>query len=100
MSKGDCYRAAANLIMDHTLPLPEDALMLAHGTVTSNEKLGPFGHAWVETEDYCFDFSNGKEVLMPVPEYYRRGGIVDVTYYTPQEARMKMLETRHYGPWN
>ena len=96
---GDCYEAAAKLLMEHR-DCP--GIALAHGTVTGQGAVAGirYGHAWVEIGDAVLDPSNGRLVVARKPAYYAAGEIAEpVARYTFAEAAREMLETGHYGPW-
>lgn len=103
MSEGDCYEAAALLMV--ALPSQaRDSARLCHGTVIGNAApvLGiPFGHAWVEIGDTVFDNSNGGQTVTRASVYYQRGTIdpATVTCYTWAQTAHALVSTEHYGPW-
>lgn len=100
MKFGDCYKAAADWIIDNRHGV------LCHGTAIGR---GPIegvahGHAWVETDDGAFviDPSNGREAFVPKPLYYNLG-LIDpdlVVRYPAREAIQMLLHHEHYGPWH
>ena len=96
---GDCYEAAAKMMMGDTIFRYSGRLV--HGNVTGQ---GPIkgirhGHAWVEVDDIVFDNSNGKSVMMRRERYYEIGKIKNPKRYTFAEMRGYLLSTCHYGPW-
>lgn len=100
---GDCYEAAGNLIMS---PKYKD-FILVHGQVTGQGAIDgvKFGHAWLEDSDgMVYDYSNGREIILPKQIYYLIGKIEDkkplLYKYTAEEARNKMAKSMHYGPWD
>lgn len=95
---GDCYEAAGIFLMDNQHL--DKSMRLAHGTVTSNQRLGDFGHAWVEIGDIVIDKSNGLNVTMPKEKYYKLGGIKDVVIYDFRQMADLALKTKHWGPWH
>lgn len=63
-----------------------------------------FGHAWVldPAVNVVFDYSNGRQVVMPKDVYYKLGHVAEldnIYEYTWEEAMIQMLRTQHYGPW-
>ncbi|GAF87401.1 unnamed protein product [marine sediment metagenome] len=94
---GDCYRIAANILIDD---MPEDAL-LCHGTAIGRGVIEGIkhGHAWIELNGSALDFSNGLNVVMSIGRYYEIGKISDVTKYKKVEASINLLKYKHYGPW-
>lgn len=102
--EGDCFKSAADLIMD----LPDGA-WLCHGEprfrgdpVPGVVEVGDrFGHAWVETLTTVFDFSNGRALQAPIDVYYLVGAInsFHVRRYTRRQATAMMIASGHYGPW-
>lgn len=96
---GDCYEAAAKLILYSKL---ENAI-LVHGMVNGQGKLNgvKYGHAWVEYDDLVFDYSNGRKLEIPKDIYYHLGKINDENnlYYTQEETRGWILKSGTWGPW-
>jgi len=111
---GDCYEANARMLtgMAHGRKSPFKQKQIDNGEiklVNGSPSLtgGPhrgkkFGHAWLESDDTVWDFSNGKEIKMPKELYYVLGKIDkrDNHYYTVNEARMKMVDVGTFGPWD
>jgi hypothetical protein len=101
---GDCYQAAAQHLMKETIFAgnPNSDLRLVHGEVSGQGPLKgrTFGHAWIENGDSVIDRSNGQNIQMPKDAYYLLGKISNYHVYTPEEARDKMMEHGHYGPWD
>lgn len=102
---GDCYEAAAKLMYDRCLMNPECGLVLVHGEVMGQ---GPiegvtYGHAWVLDGSTVIDRSNGGNVILPIQLYYSIGKIDQINNvhtYTWDEARRKLVQFEHYGPWD
>lgn len=100
VATGDCFEVAANL----ALAFDSENVRLCHGWVTGQGPLDGvrFEHGWVELGDgVVIDVSNGREWAGPKWVYYHAGQIseAEVRRYTPTEARVHMLRTSHYGPW-
>lgn len=95
---GDCYEAAAKLIMFGEL---SSSARLVHGNVTGQGPVAGirFGHAWVEIGDVVLDHSNGHHIAMSREEYYRIGRIKNPRRYSREYARIFLIHRRHYGPW-
>jgi len=79
--------------------------ILVHGEVMGQGPIEgtPFGHAWVLDGSTVIDKSNGRDVTMPVPIYYMIGQIdrIDnIIEYSWEEARTKILDSGHWGPWD
>ena len=104
IAQGDCYEAAGNLIlpMFSKHEIPKGAEMV-HGMVDGQGALQGkrYGHAWVETDDTVYDYSNGRKLEIPKAVYYGLGNIrkEDNKYYTPEEARKWIMKTKTWGPW-
>lgn len=112
-AKGNCYQAAGDLFMHSTMMLGKKKMdyvgkpYLVHAEVAGKGPLDGirFGHAWVEDDEFVYDFSNKIERVVPKDLYYLLGQ-VDTTdptkyrRYTPEQAREKMLSTMHYGCWD
>lgn len=111
---GNCYQAAATLMMNAKAlglknPVVVQATVVGQGPIAGKS----FGHAWLEA-DYpgeipagfnasgfrvAYDYSSGKETELPAELYRHIGRVTDVHEYGPEEARLAMLRTGHYGPW-
>ena len=94
---GDCYEAAANLVLSN----PEYTLV--HGIVTGQGKLQgmKYGHAWVEHGDDVIDKSNGRDLEFPRAVYYHLGNI-DPNHqhrYSSDDVREMIIQHEHWGPW-
>lgn len=128
--EGDCFPAAAHVMLDKMSDPDVDDYRLVHGVVTGQEELDGvrFDHAWVErtervpipadlldklspeqrerfdgaTFEYVIDRSNGGNVNMLRARYYHLGQIdeTEVRRYTIREAMKAMARTGHYGPWD
>jgi hypothetical protein len=101
---GDCYQAAAELVVLPNGALEGVALELVHGEVLGQGPLEGvrYGHAWVELNGaLVLDHSNGREIHLPAAVYYELGDIdpASVVRYDASEARRKLIEFEHYGPW-
>ena len=104
---GDCYEAAGKFIMDKCgFGNPDDCqFILVHGEVMGQGPIAgiPFGHAWVLDGSTVIDKSNGRDLAMPMQVYYAVGQIdrIDnVIEYPWEEARTKILDYGHWGPWD
>jgi len=92
-------------------------LVLVHGEVSGQGSLEGvrYGHAWVEDGDTVIDQSNGRDLRVPKVFYYTLGQISSETFddegyspmggqnvhkYTWEEAREKIIESEHWGPWD
>jgi len=97
-NKGDCYRAAGNLVME----LPDGA-KLVHGMVNGQGALAGlrFGHAWCEYNNKVLDHSNGNKQEIPKALYYAVGHInpKECKYYDMEKTAILMLKKKHWGPW-
>ena len=108
---GDCYYIAGQFAMDNIFsPKKIDYVgtpYLVHAEVQGQGHIAHirYGHAWVEDDENVYDFSNGRELVIPKPLYYAIGDIrtnnpKKYQKYTFAEARQKMLQTKHYGCWD
>ena len=96
---GDCYEAAAKLLLK--LP-PEVGAVLVHGQpVLRRPPFARYGHAWVEVGGACLDTGNGLSVALPREVYYGLGQIeaAECRRYTVEQATALLLDRKHYGPW-
>ncbi|MFY8161273.1 MAG: hypothetical protein ACOVNU_08070 [Candidatus Kapaibacteriota bacterium] len=80
---------------------------LVHAEVKGQGKIEGlrYAHAWIEDDKNVYDFSNGREIILPKFIYYIIGDInthnpKKYMRYTFSEARNKMLETGTYGTWD
>lgn len=123
--KGDCYEAAANLLLDWEVSGRLDALFkeqppkrayVVHGSVWG-DRIGYHGHAWVEVEwaievtfppplgkrtipvVEVYDYSNGGRFQTLRELYYALGRVESAKRYTFDQVRKYLLATRVYGPW-
>jgi len=104
---GDCYVKAGSFCL---LPNSYDFIgepYLVHAEVRGQGKIEGlrYGHAWVEDDENVYDFSNGREIIMPKQIYYYFGDVKTdnpkkYRRYTFPEARDKMLKTSNYGSWD
>jgi len=108
---GDCYYIAGQFAMDNIFsPKKIDYVgtpYLVHAEVQGQGHIAHirYGHAWVEDDENVYDFSNGRELVIPKPLYYAIGQISTdnpkkYQKYTFAEARQKMVQTKHYGCWD
>ena len=101
---GDCYDANGRYFIDNALfPNEDPNLRLVHGEVQGQGPLEGtgYGHCWVEDGGTVIDVSNGRNLRMPKAAYYAMGRIGDNTHvYTPEQARKKLLQFKHWGPWD
>ena len=88
--------------------------ILVHGEVTGQGPLEgvKYGHCWIEDGDIVIDVSNGRNIRMPKEVYYLLGRIGspetarfgieagNLHKYTWEEAREKILQHEHWGPWD
>ena len=91
---GDCYEVHAQKI----LYSKQDNMKLCHGLVW-HPATGWHGHAWLEKGNMVIDVSNGNNARMSKSVYYSLGKIKNIKKYTKKQAIQKMLDTKHYGPW-
>jgi len=102
MSEGDCFRTAANSLMDGVIlgKLPESSI-LVHGRPTlQREPWTKFTHAWIEMPDGIV-IDNETGFRGPAPFYYGLGNIdpEECFTYTFEEMKKHLIEYGHYGPW-
>ena len=98
---GDCYEVAGKYVMDNCF-MGDGDVLLVHGEVTGQGKIAgiKYGHAWVEKNGMVIDNSNGRNINVPVEFYYALGHIERTYKYNCEEMRKKILETKHWGPWD
>ena len=78
---------------------------MVHGEVMGQGTIAgiPYGHAWVLDGAKVVDKSNGRDIEMPQMIYYAIGqvdNIGNVIEYSWEEARTKILDYGHWGPWD
>jgi hypothetical protein len=97
---GDCYKANANKILFDAKF--QDATLVHGVPLLAGDGL-PFGHCWIELDNVCYDFSNGKEFEVEKNLYYEVGGMPVKGYtnfhYTKKDVQKNVLTIGHYGPW-
>ena len=111
---GDCYKTAGDFVLDNKL-LGETRTNkikfvgephVVHAQVTGQGQISglKYGHAWVEDDVLVYDYSNGRKLEIPRNLYYAVGKIKTTKpryfKYTFEQARKKMLDSGHYGPWD
>lgn len=105
-ANGDCYEIAGKFIMDDVIFNDDSRKILVHAIVKGQGPLAgvEFGHAWIEDGNTVIDKSNGRNITIPKQVYYAIGNIEDtpdkMRRYDAEEARKKMMEHEHYGPWD
>lgn len=104
--RGDCYRQAAELVLDQDRwGKGGPRLYLVHGEPTlQRPPFCRYGHAWVEYTDdqgnvIVRDPTAGVE--MPAVLYYALGNIdaSATRAYEADEITRWIMQTRHWGPW-
>jgi hypothetical protein len=101
---GDCYQAAFEYMMDRCL-YEEANYILVHAEVAGRGPLEglTFGHAFLLNDELVIDPSNGRIVEMPRQLYYFLGCIDQINNlhnYSWKDAKKKVLQFKHYGPWD
>ena len=111
---GDCYQTAGDFVLDSKI-LGETRTNkikfvgephVVHAQVTGQGAISglKYGHAWIEDDQLVYDYSNGRELVIPKDFYYAVGKVKKTKpryfKYTFEEARKKMLDSGHYGPWD
>tara|TARA_Y100000034_G_scaffold119774_1_gene161892 strand:+ start:1482 stop:1916 length:435 start_codon:yes stop_codon:yes gene_type:complete len=118
---GDCFEAAGKYMMEKC-QIEGCDIVLVHGEVAGQGPLRGirYGHAWVEDSGTVIDRSNGRNLQLPKTIYYSLGQIASADMskwgkpefgqdvfsggnlhkYTWEEARKKILDSGHWGPWD
>ena len=95
IERGDCFRVAGNMIIDHP------NFLLCHAKVAGQGKFKGkmIWHAWNEDGDMVWDYSNGREIIVRKERYYKIAKIKDknIVKYTHDEAIKLMLKHKTYG---
>ena len=108
---GDCYVVSGRIALNNRLPNVKTREFVGepyviHAQVTGQGAIAglKYGHAWVEDDEYVYDYSNGRELKIPKEVYYRLGQVIEQQpiyfKYTFGEAKRKMAETGHFGSWD
>lgn len=92
-------------MMDSCLSSSGCGFLLVHGEVAGQGPLEglTYGHGWVLDGEMVIDRSNGKDLRIPKVLYYAVGGvdhIGNVHTYTWEEAQKRILQYKHWGPWD
>jgi hypothetical protein len=95
---GDCFPVAYRLIANSEDEHQE--LRLVHANVAHLTQEEPRNHAFVEDDQFVFDFSNGMCAMVPKAKYYERLGITNVCRFTLVDAMVNMIRNNSYGPWD
>lgn len=105
MGLGDCFEVHARMVLDQWFKDRERPILLVHGVCIGR---GPiegieYSHCWLEENGMVYDFSNGKNIVIPKFRYYELGQIKEgegvLHRYTLKEAREMMSIIETYGPW-
>jgi len=99
--KGDCFSANGRYASFKT-----NNVLLCHG-IAVGQRDSPidgkrFCHCWCERDDWVFDYSNGKNRIIPKVIYYLLGNIKeeDVVRYTNEQVLINSLKYGTWGPWD
>jgi hypothetical protein len=115
---GDCFEFAAKMIALNDGPgydamvkqlTPEQVAdaKLVHALVTHPTTERRYTHAWVEAGGKCFEYSNGRYMVVEPAYrwlYYQPLGVKtnrpdEYRTYTREEALKHLVESGNYGPW-
>ena len=100
---GNCYQMALRMATRHEAhgAVVVHGRPVYRGSELIDDPEGRYDHAWAEVNGMVLDYSNGNEVELPAPMYYRVGEIQqqNCKRYTVQAAHEHMMEFGHYGPW-
>lgn len=107
-ANGDCYESAFNHMMDECMFSDKtDRYTLVHAEVMGQGPIAgtTFGHAFLvdNSTGNVLDYSNGRNIVMPKSTYFKIGQIEDIGNYYEYDwnnAKRKVLEFQHYGPWD
>ena len=105
MANGDCYEANGRHVMNMMMAPDTKKWKLCHGVGILQTDGKPFGHAWIEYGgNKCIDKSNGNDINIPKKLYYEIGNFPVKGYkiykYSPEQAGLKMVRNKHWGPWD
>jgi len=97
---GDCFECSAHwLVLGQGIEI--EGAILAHGTVGGKGFVAGkrFTHAWVEIDD-TWVYDRAQDLIMPKDDYYKLGKVENVRLYGPDQVRIKLLQTKNWGPWD
>ncbi len=107
---GDCYQVAGTFALNNVKKIGETPFIgtpyVVHAEVSGQGAITGlrYGHAWIEEDVFVYDYSNGREIILPKVLYHRAGQVKTAKpkyyKYTFKEAMEKMLKTGHYGSWD
>jgi hypothetical protein len=116
---GDCYVAAGDIVLNQLqrqrfkfLATGDEIQFIGTPYLVHAEVKGQgavegirYGHAWIEDDVLVYDYSNGRQLVLPKELYYRVGDIQTdnpkkYQKYTFEEAKDKLLSTGNYGCWD
>ena len=105
-SLGDCYESAVRFVMRRCMTSEVCPYNIVHAEVSGQGDIEGvrFGHAYVidTRKNIVIDNSNGRRIRMPRAAYEALGQIREINNfveYTWNDARNKLIEHEHYGPW-
>ena len=75
-------------------------LCLVHGLVWNQRIEGWMTHAWIESWNVVYDFSNNRELVFIKSDYYKHVNPESCVRYTRTEMILKSAESGSYGPWD
>lgn len=108
---GDCYVIAGRIALNNRFPDGENPKFVGepyviHAQVTGQGAIAglKYGHAWVEDDDFVYEYSNGRDLKVPKKLYYKISQVIKKQpiyfKYTFGEAKRKMAESGHFGSWD
>jgi len=100
---GDCFRFATELAIDmYTEGIIKTPITVVHAMVHPKWHNRPYPHAWVESNNKCFDWQMRQTKVgnLPKKDFYREYNPTDVKTYTPTEAIRALVKNKHHGPWD
>jgi hypothetical protein len=104
---GDCFKVAGRAMLDADEIMEQNGFTLVHALVEGEGSLKgrKFFHGFNMLGDVVFDNSNGNKISMRKESYFKNGGINPklkggFVTYNKEETLLKMLKTRHWGPWD
>ena len=108
--KGDCYKVTGVVAINNSDQIGDYNFIgtpyIIHAEVTGQGSINgiKYGHAWIEDDVYAYDYSNGFKLMAPKALYHKWGNVKTLPgkfyKYTFREAKEKMYDLEHYGPWD
>ena len=100
-TEGNCFEVAGRWMLDHGWRKEYRDAVLFHAEIGGQAHLEGwrFWHAWIEHDGVALDYSNGRDLELPVAFFRCLARAGREFRYTMNEAARLMLKSEHFGPW-